>query len=328
MIRRSSLFPLLVAGLLAVLLLPAPGPRPAAAQAKLNVAATVAPIANLVLNVGGNRINLAQIVPSGVDSHTFEPTPSNARVLAEADLVVVNGLHLEESTLQLAEANKKSGATILLLGENTITRAEWVFDFSFPAEAGDPNPHLWMNPVYAMRYAELVRDALVSLDPASADYYRDNTIRFLARGAEVDTAIAATVQAIPEGNRKLLTFHDSFAYFAPRYGMTVIGAIQPADFSEPSPREVAALIEQIKAEGVPAIFGSEVFPSRVLEQIGREAGVRYVDTLRDDDLPGSPGESRHTYFGMMLENVKTMAEALGGDPTPVTTVDPSNTYLP
>src|SRR5207245_372849 len=119
--------------------------------------------------------------------------------------------------------------------------------------------------------------------------------------------------------------HDSWAYFGQRYGMNVIGAIQPSDFSEPSPREVAALIDQVRAEGVPAIFGSEVYPSKVLEVIGRETGASYVDSLRDDELPGSPGAANHTYLGLMLEDMRTMFAALGGqvdmfdgiDPTPV-----------
>ena len=301
---------------------------PTHSQSGLKVVTTVAPLSNIALNVGGSRINLTQIVPDGTDSHTYEPAPSDARAMAEADLIVINGLHLEESTLALAEANKKASARILLLGENTITPDQWVFDFSFPEENGDPNPHLWMNPVYAMRYAELIRDQLADMDPANAAYYVDNTTRFVDRNRELDAAVAATILTIPPQNRKLLTFHDSFAYFAPRYGMTVIGAIQPADFSEPSPREVAALIEQIKAEQVPAIFGSEVFPSRVLEQIGREAGVRYVDTLRDDDLPGPANAPEHTYVGMMVEDVRTMAEALGGDPSRMDGIDPTNTYLP
>jgi ABC-type Zn uptake system ZnuABC Zn-binding protein ZnuA len=295
-------------------------------QDRLSVVTTVAPLTNISLNVAGDRVSLRQIVPDGTDSHTFEPTPSDARALAEADLVVVNGLHLEESTLQLAEANRKANGRILLLGENTITPDEWIFDFSFPEEDGDPNPHLWMNPMYAIRYAELIRDQLVELDPANAAYYRENAARFRARAEQLDAAIAQAVQTIPEKNRKLLTYHDSFAYFAPRYGLAVIGAIQPSDFAEPSPREVAALIEQVRVEDVPAIFGSEVFPSKVLEQIGREAGVTFVETLRDDDLPGEQDAPEHTYIGMMLEDVATITEALGGDPSPLRVVDPSNTF--
>jgi ABC-type Zn uptake system ZnuABC Zn-binding protein ZnuA len=303
-----------------------PFSAPAGAQTKLRVVTTVAPITNIALNVGGDLIELAGLVPGGTDSHTFEPSPSDARKLAEADLVVVNGLALEETTIELARANLKSGARLLELGDNTITPDQWVFDFSFPAENGDPNPHVWMNPIYAGRYAELIRDALVELDAANADYYRGNTARFGEKIAELDRMTTVTIATIPEQNRKLLTYHDSFAYFAPRYGLTVIGAIQPADFAEPSAREVAALIEQIKAERVPAIFGSEVFPSPVLEQIGREAGVRFYDELRDDDLPGDESAPEHTYLGMMKFDVQLMAEALGGSPAPLDSFDPRNTF--
>jgi len=133
-----------------------------------------------------------------------------------------------------------------------------------------------------------------------------------------------TIDSIPAVDRKLLTYHDSWAYFSPRYGMTVIGAIQPADFSEPSAREVADLITQLRQQDVPAIFGSEVFPSPVLDQIAKEAGVRYIDTLRDDDLPGQPGDLNHSYLGLMVEDVKIMAEALGGNPDLIADFDTSN----
>ncbi len=303
-----------------------PFPTTTQAQSRLKVVSTVAPITNIVLNVGGTRIDLKGIIPGGVDSHTFEPSPSDARKLAAADLIVVNGLALEGTTIDLAEANLKPGATILELGDNTLSRDQWVFDFSFPEEDGDPNPHVWMGPIYAARYAELIRDALTEKDPAGADYYNSNTIRFQGKIDELDRAIMATVPTIPEQSRKLLTYHDSFAYFSPRYGITVIGAIQPSDFGEPSPREVAQLIDQIRAESVPAIFGSEVFPSPVLEQIARETGARYYDDLRDDDLPGEENAPEHTYLGMMKFDVQTMATALGGSPAPLEALDPRNTF--
>lgn len=296
------------------------------AQSKPTVVTTVSPLTNIAANVGGARIELVGLIPGGVDSHTFEPSPSDARRLAAADLVVVNGLALEGSTIELAAANMKPGARLLELGAVSVTPEQWVFDFSFPEDLGDPNPHLWMNPPYAARYAELIRDALTELDPANGDYYQRNTNRFLASIGELDRAIFSTVATIPAQNRKLLTYHDSFAYFAPRYGFTVVGAIQPSDFAEPSPREVAAIIDQLKAEGVPAIFGSEVFPSRVLEQIGREAHVRYVDELRDDDLPGAESDPEHTYLGMLKFDVRVMAEALGGDASAIETVDARNTF--
>ncbi len=317
----------------AMLLLAACGAQPAttpigqpaeAGAAKLAVVTTVSPVTNIVYNIGGERISLTGIVPEGVNSHTFEPAPSDAQLLAQADLIFVNGLSLEEPTLKLAEANKRADAEIILLGEQTITPEQYMFDFSFPKEAGSPNPHLWPNPLYALRYAEVARDALSKRDPAGASYYAKNYDTFKARIDTLDAAIKATIASIPEQNRKLLTYHDSWAYFAPVYGMTVLGAIQPADFSEPSAQEVAALITQLRQEQVPAIFGSEVFPSPVLDQIAREANVEYVDTLRDDDLPGAPGEAEHSYIGLMVYDLKIMAKALGGKPELMDVVDSSN----
>ena len=295
---------------------------------RLNVVSTVAPISSIVRNVGGTRIDLRGVVPDGTNSHTFEPAPSDARILAAADLVVVNGLALELPTMELAEANLKEGAEIVVLGDQTIDPEAWVFDFSFPESDGDPNPHLWTNVPFAMRYAEITADALSARDPANAASYRENLARFLAVLEALDAAILEAVQTIPEPNRRLLTYHDSWAYFAPHVGIEVIGAAQPSDFSEPSPREVAALIDQIREERVPAVFGSEVFPSDVLEQIAAEAGATYVDQLRDDDPPGEPNAPEHTYVGMMLRNMELMIPALGGSVEALAGIEPYDTYLP
>lgn len=323
----------LVMVILSILLAGCAGPAPAGKEEgqslntndqKLNIVTTVSPITNIIYNIGGERINLSGIVPEGTNSHTFEPAPSDAKKLAQADLIFVNGLNLEIPTLRLAEANKKESAEIILLGEQTITPDEYVYDFSFPKEAGSPNPHLWTNPLYALRYAEIARDALIERDPANADFYRQNYEVFKARIKALDAAITETINSIPTENLKLLTYHDSWAYFAPRYGMTVIGAIQPADFAEPSAREVSNLIKQLREENVPAIFGSEVFPSPILDQIAREAGVQYIDTLRDDDLPDRPGAPNHSYLGLMVEDVRIMAEALGGRSELIADFDTSN----
>lgn len=345
--QRLAIIPILCSAVLAPLLAPvargaAQDATPASAPTssigwndefgqdtgRLNVATTVAPISSIVRNVGGTRINLRGIVPDGSDSHTFEPAPSDAGIVSEADLIIVNGLDLEDPTIALAEANLKDGAEIYSLGDRTITPEEYAYDFSFPEEAGNPNPHLWPNLPYAMTYAELVQAKLAERDPANADYYKQNLGRYLAILTRLDQGIMAAVGTIPEGQRKLLTYHDSWAYFAEHYGMTVIGAAQPSDFSEPSPREVAALIDQIRAENVPAIFGSEVYPSPVLEQIARETGATYVDRLRDDEPPGAQGSPEHTYLGMMLDNMRLMIPALGGNVDALAGIEPFDTYAP
>ena len=278
----------------------------------LKVVTTVSPITSLTENIGGIRISLEGIVPEGVNSHTYEPAPSVARVMSEADLIILNGLFLEEPALKMAEANQKEGAVILTLGDKAITRDDWKFDFSFPESDGRPNPHLWTSPPLALKYAELIRDALAELDPGNQPYFEENFDSLMERIDDLDSRIATAVQTVPEENRKLLTYHDSFPFFAERYGFEVIGAVQPSDFSDPSAREVASLIDQVRESGVPAIFGSEVFPSPVMEQIAREGGAAFVDKLRDDDLPGSHGDPRHSYLGMMATNIEIMVPALSG----------------
>ena len=281
-------------------------------EGRVAVVTTVAPLRSIIENVAGDRARVTALVPEGANSHTFEPPPSAAELLAEADLIVLNGLQLELPTLELARANADE-ERLLLLGDRTIRSDEYVFDFSFPESDGNPNPHLWTSPALSVRYADLVREGLSDADPAGALYYADNFERFRAQLEALDVMIAKTTATIPVGNRKLLTYHDSFPFFGPRYGLEIIGAIQPSDFSEPSPREVASLVEQIREAGVPAIFGSEVFPSEVLDVIAAEVGAVQVSTLRDDDLPGEPGDAENTLVAMLVENVRTMTLALGGD---------------
>ena len=293
---------------------------------RLKVVTTVSPITSIVENIAGSRILLEGVVPEGVNSHTFEPTPSMAKLMAEADLIIINGLFLEEPTLALAESNKRDRAVILSLGDQTVTPDEWQFDFTFPESAGQPNPHLWPDPNLGLRYAELVQGQLAAMDPDNATYYADNLERFRSRVNQMDQAIRTAVATVPEPNRKLLTYHDSWAYFARQYGMEVIGAVQPSNFSQPSAREVAQLIDQVKNLGLPAVFGSEVFSSDVLEAIASEANAQFVDDLADDDLPGKPGDPEHSYLGLMQRNLEAMIPALGGDAAALAGLDIENVF--
>jgi ABC-type Zn uptake system ZnuABC Zn-binding protein ZnuA len=255
---------------------------------KLNVVASVSPITNIIKNVDGNKIDLTGLVPEGVNSHIFELVPSDVVKVNNEDLVIIDGLGPETNIEDVAEEarSKYAQLQILKLGDNTITHVQWVFDFSFPKEEGDPNPHLWLNVAYAMKFANLTRDKLIEMDSQDAQYYSTNTDRYISLLKKLDEGIMQAVQTIPRENRRLFTYHDSWAYFAPRYNMTVIGAVQPSDFGELAPQEVARIIDQIRSEKVPAIFASEVFPTGVVNQIAKEGNVRIVETLSDDDLPG------------------------------------------
>lgn len=314
----------LVVCLAVVVLAACSSSAPSADDGRLQIVTTVAPITNLVENIGGVHVRITGLVPEGANSHTFEPAPSDAAVLADADLVFANGLHLELPSLELAEANIGPGARIVLLGERSITEREWIFDFSFPEGEGDPNPHLWTNPLYALQYAEVIALTLELEDPDHAEAYAANYEALTGRFQALDRAVRAATETVPEANRTLLTYHDSFPYFAREYGWTIVGAIQPSDFSEPTPREVGRLIDQIRDERIPAIFGSEVFPSPILERIAEETGATYVDDLRDDDLPGEPGDDDHSLIGLLVFDYSTFVTALGGDATALAAIDTAN----
>jgi len=291
---------------------------------QLNVGTTVAPITSIAANIGGDKVKITGIVPEGTNSHTFEPKPSVAELLTGLDVLFINGLKLEEPTKELAQDNLKDGAEIVEVGTKSIPESDYVYDFSFPKSGGKPNPHLWTDPKYAVKYAAIMRDTFAERDPDNADYFKDNFDKFEAKVDEFDKAMRASFATLPRAKRKLLTYHDAYAYFAKSYDWDVIGAIQVSDFEDPTPKEIAALIDQVKQTKVPAIFGSEVFPSPVLEQIGKEADVKYVDVLRDDDLPGEPGDDKHSWMGLMHFDYVTMTESLGGDASALKAFKPGN----
>ena len=194
-------------------------------RTQLNVVTSVSPITNIVKNIGGERIKLTGLIPEGINSHTYELVPSDRIKIENANLVIIDGLNLEgniERAVNQAQI-KNHQLQLLKLGDTTITKNQWIFNLSFPKERGDPNPHLWLNIAYAMKFANLTRDKFIEMDPQNVDYYSSNTERYLLILKKLDKAIIQSVHTVPPQNRKLLTYHDSWAYFAPRYGMTVIG---------------------------------------------------------------------------------------------------------
>ena len=288
----------------------------------VRVVTTVAPITNIVSVIAeGSGIRVEGIVPEGVNSHLYEPSPDAAATIERADVVFLNGLDLEEPTKELALANIGDHGVVCELGDEILPEDEYLYDFSFPESAGSPNPHLWTNPPMTRAYAAVVRDVLSTIAPDHADTFAANDDAFAVRVEALDAAIRTASRSLAPDERLLLTYHDAYAYFAEEYDWTVVGAIQPSSFDEPTPREVASLIEQVRDVGVRAIFGSEVFPSPVLRQIADETGVEYVDDLRDDDLPGDPGDEHHSWLGLMQVNMVTIVEALGGDASAIAELD-------
>ena len=304
----------------------------------LYVVATVAPVADLVAQIGGERVDVEPLVPAGADAHTYEPRPSDVMTLAGADLYVGIGLALNDGALRMAEEHLPTDARLVLLGESALEDADLVFDHSHDhghshGDDGDdhghshddghghshddgelgPNPHVWTSLVNTRALVEAIAVTLSEEDPDGAATYAQNRDAYLDELDALHEQVRAAVDTIPEDARSLVTYHDAWTYFARDYGLAYETAVQPTDFTDPSASEVRAVIDLIRERGVPAVFGSEEFPTPVLEAIAEETGARYVDGLADDVLPGAPGDPEHTYLELMRRNAVAIVEGLGGD---------------
>jgi ABC-type Zn uptake system ZnuABC Zn-binding protein ZnuA len=295
----------------------------------LSVTATVSPLAELVAQVGGTRVEVRSLVPSGADAHTYAPRPRDAMRLEDADVYVGIGLALNDGAVRLARANLRPGARLTLLGEEHLDVADLVFDHPADADAGvprdaaglGPNPHVWTSLRNVRGLVRGIVKVLSEEDPAGAEHYTARGDDLLVRLGMLDDAVTAAVATIAPADRVLVTYHDAWIYFARDYGLDYAIAVQGGDYADPSAAGVRALIDQVRALGVRAVFGSRVFPSAVLEVIAAEAGATYVAGLSDDALPGEPGEPGHTYLELMRQNAAIIVGGLGGDTAALETPD-------
>jgi ABC-type Zn uptake system ZnuABC Zn-binding protein ZnuA len=308
---------------------PGPTAPPAAAvDAKFTVVVSDPPIADLVARVGGDAVEVVSVVPMGADGHTYEPVPSDAQTLARADLYMENGMSLNNVVTSFALVNYPAGTPHHVLSEvipqSEILSTDSADEIATHGHAHNFNAHFWPDPNYAMLYVNRIVEILSGFDAADAAGYQQRGAALTAQLQQIDATFRTALATIPEANRKLVVYHDSWSYFGRRYGLPVVGAIQPTDFSEPSAAELRATIDEVRAQAVPAFFGSEVFPSDVLQAIEAESGARYVADLSDDKLPGEPGSPEHSYVGMMVANTRTIVTALGGDPSTLDAITPTS----
>jgi ABC-type Zn uptake system ZnuABC Zn-binding protein ZnuA len=288
-----------------------------AQEIRLNVVVSDPPIADLVAQVAGDGVKVDSVVPMGADGHTYQPLPEDARTLAEADVYIENGMDLNNVVTTFALTNYPDGTRHYALSEvippNEVLATDTAEDIESHGHAHSFNAHFWPDLRYAGMYVDEIARILSTTDPDNAATYAERAAAVNAELELMDAAFVVALATIPAENRKMVVYHDSWSYFGRRYGIPVVGAIQPTDFSEPSAAELRETIEEVRDAGVPAFFGSEVFPSDVLEVIEEESGATYVADLSDDVLPGEPGSPEHSYQGMMLANTRTIVEALGGD---------------
>ena len=288
---------------------PVASPEPDA----LRVVATTTVLADLIAQVGGARVSVVSLVPKGGEVHTFDPSPSDVVTIAEADLVVLNGLGLDDWLGRLV-TDAGSSAPIVELGEG-LDGVEYL-ESGAHDEGADPgdghadgavNPHLWLDVAHARRYAARIADALARADPADDAAYRAGLVDYDGRLAALDEEIRSAVASIPQANRRIVSFHEAFGYFAAAYGLEIVGVIVDAPGQDPSAGEIAALVEAIRSSGAKAVFTEAQFSPDLAETVAAEARVTVVRDIYNDSLGEPPVD---TYEGMMRWNTERTVAAL------------------
>ena len=274
----------------------------------LKVAATTTLVGDVARQVGGEHIELTVLLPVGTDPHTFEPRPQDMAALSEAQVVLINGLGLEEAMEPAIKANAKGALVDLSRGIEVLP---------FSAEHGDAadqhatgDPHTWTDPNNVMVWAKNIAAALGQADPANADTYRTNAEAYIRKLSELDSWIRQQVEQVPPPQRKLVTDHEVLGYFAKRYGFEQVGMVVPAisTGAAPSALELAALEDAIRSQGVRAIFvGKEINPA-LSDQVAQDTGVKLV-SFYSGSLSEAGGLADN-YLDFMRYNVQTIVEAL------------------
>jgi zinc/manganese transport system substrate-binding protein len=286
----------------------APALAPAqSAEKKIKAVATISILGDFVRNVGGDRVDVATLVGPNGDAHVFSPTPADAKTVATATIIVVNGLGLEGWMTRLIQAAGSKAPTIVATTGIAPRRM---------ADEGNAarrkiDPHAWQSVANAKIYVANIRDGLDAVDPAGKATYDANAAAYLAKLDDLDREVRAAIAQIPPARRKVITTHDAFGYFGDAYGIVFIAPEGVSTEAEASARDVANIIAQIRKQNIPAVFLENVANPRLMDQIAHETGTTIGGTLYSDAL-SPPGGAAPTYIDMMRHNVQALTKALAG----------------
>jgi zinc/manganese transport system substrate-binding protein len=272
---------------------------PLRAEDRLNVVASFSILADFVKNVGGDKVNVVTLVGPNGDVHVYTPAPSDAKKNADAKILFINGLGLEGWLPRLVQS-AGSKATIVT-ASNGVT----------PLQHGsDADPHAWQSVANAKLYVANIRDALIAADAANAAVFRANAERYLKELDALEAEVRSAIAKIPPERRKVITTHNAFGYFAAAYGVEFVAPVGVSTETEPSARDIAALIRQIKVEKIPAVFLENLSDDRLIARIAAETGAKAGGTLYSDSLTGEKGPAP-TYIDLVRHNIKALTSALG-----------------
>ena len=271
---------------------------PAGAQDRFNVVASFSILGDFVRNVGGERVGVTTLVGPDSDVHVYTPAPADAKKIADAKLVFVNGLGLEGWLSRLVQSAGTRAA--IVVATQGIA----------PLKIGsDADPHAWQSVANAKIYVTNIRDALGGADPANAAIYRANAQTYLAKLDALDREVREAIAKIPESRRKVISTHNAFGYFAAAYGVEFIAPLGVSTESEASARDIAGIITQVRAARIPAVFLENITDPRLMGRISAETGARVGGTLYSDSLTAEKGDSP-TYIAMVRHNIKALTSAL------------------
>jgi ABC-type Zn uptake system ZnuABC Zn-binding protein ZnuA len=274
---------------------------PAPSGSGLTVVATTTVFADMVQQVGGDLVTATSLVPKNGDVHTFAPRPADIQAVAQARLLFMNGLGLDDWLERTITNASASGTPLVKLGVD-LPGVELL-----PGEEpGTQNPHVWMDVTYAELYVERIAAALKSADPSNATRYDTQVATYRQRLETLDASVKAKIATIPEENRKLVTFHDAFPYYARAYGITIVGVAVEAPGQDPSASYTAQLITAIKDAHVKAIFSESQFPTKLVDQVAAETGAKVVSDLYDDAL----GDQVDSYEAVITWDTDQLVNAL------------------
>jgi zinc/manganese transport system substrate-binding protein len=277
-------------------------PAQAQTSEKLPVVATFSILADFARNVGGERIEVTELVGPNGDTHVYQPQPADAKELRVARLILVNGLGLEGWIDRLIKASStKAPVIVTTKGIN-------------PQDMGEEghfklDPHAWQSIANAKIYVANIRDALIAVDPGGAPAYRANANNYLDKLDALEKEVKAEIAKIPQGHRQIITTHDAFGYFGTAYGFRFVAPEGVSTETEASARDVAKIIRQIKEQKIPAVFLENVTDPRLVQRIAAESGAKIGSTLYSDAL-SPPNGPAATYIEMMRNNVRELSTAL------------------
>jgi zinc/manganese transport system substrate-binding protein len=291
-------------------------------QAPLPVVASFSILGDMVKEIGGSHVQLTTLVGPDGDAHVYEPTPTDAKNLAKAKLLVVNGLHFEGWLPRLTEASGFSGETVeasigiepLAFGTDEHEHEHEEDHDHEHADAHDHepvDPHAWQDLSNGLIYARNIGEALAKADPAHADDYRKATDAYVARLQQLDSEVRTKLQAIPKERRKIVTSHDAFGYFGKAYDVTFVAPVGMSTDAEASAAAVARIIDQIRQEDITAVFVENITNTKLVDRISSETGAVIGGSLYSDALSGPDGPAP-TYLSMFAWNVDQLARAMAG----------------